>query len=84
MKKNKLILKSLRQDNGILPCSIGSLRILSSDCVNSKWRVSWLSKHDDSCQCGFKCKVRIEISRNGHKPYIYIVDKSELYKLIGK
>lgn len=80
-KKLSLIKKALISD-GILPYDKGTLRILSGDCVNSKWIASWLSKGYNACQCGFKCKVRIEISQNGHHAYRYIVDKNELYKLI--
>ena len=82
MDSKKTIIRKALQGNGVLPCVSGSLRILSGDCVNSKWRAAWLAKGDNGCQCGFKCKVRVEISRNGHNPYQYVVDKSELYRLM--
>ena len=78
---NEAIQQQETQGNGVLPCVSGSLRILSGNCVYSKWRAEWLTK-GEGCQCGFKCKVRVEISRNGHNPYQYIVDKSELYRLM--
>ena len=60
----------------------GSLRLVSRNCVNSTWTASWLQKKGlDHCQCGFECKVRVQIERNGHAPYTYIVTKKEYNKL---
>ena len=60
----------------------GSLRLVSRNCVNSTWTASWLQKKElDSCQCGFECKVRVQIERNGHPPYTYIVTKKEYNRL---
>lgn len=56
--------------------------LVSDKCVNSLWTASWLQKKGlDSCQCGFECKVRVQIERNGHTPYTYIVNKKEYNKL---
>ena len=64
------------------PLVSGSLRLVSRNCVNSTWTVSWLQKKGlDHCQCGFECKVRVQIERNGHAPYTYIVTKKEYNKL---
>lgn len=60
----------------------GSLQLVSRNCVNSTWTASWLQKKGlDHCQCGFECKVRVKIERNGHAPYTYIVTKKEYNKL---
>lgn len=60
----------------------GSLRLVSRNCVNSLWTASWLqNKGLDHCQCGFECKVRVQVERNGHPPYTYIVTKKEYNKL---
>jgi hypothetical protein len=57
--------------------------LISSNCVNSKWVAFWLKKKgQEHCQCGFECKVRVEIERNGHLPYTYVVTKKEYTKLI--
>jgi hypothetical protein len=62
----------------------GKFKLLNNKCVNSNWIANWLaSPKQESCQCGFKCKVSISIERNGHAPYNYIVDKSE-YKKVQK
>ena len=59
--------------------------ILNSNCVNSFWPPYWIDpKNEDHCQCGFKCKIKIEISRNGHDPHEYIIDGSEFKRLIKK
>ena len=81
MDNKKTIIRKALQGNGVLPCVSGSLRILSGGCVNSKWTAEWLT-NGEGCQCGFKCKVRVEISRNGHNSYQYVVDKSEMYRLM--
>ena len=60
----------------------GSLRLVSRNCVNSTWTASWLQKKGlDHCQCGFECKVRVQIERNGHPPYTYIVTNKEYNRL---
>lgn len=79
---NKKILKALNTGN-YLSIKDGYLKILSSQCVNSKWKADWMIKSNgEACQCGFKCKIRIQLSVNGHSPYTYIVDEKELYNLI--
>lgn len=59
-----------------------TFRLVSRNCVNSTWTASWLQKKGlDHCQCGFECKVRVQVERNGHAPYTYIVTKKEYNKL---
>lgn len=60
----------------------GSLRLVSRNCVNSALTASWLQNEGlDHCQCGFECKVRVQIERNGHSPHTYIVTKNEYNQL---
>jgi len=62
-----------------------SLRIVSDNCVNSKWVADWLATKDqEHCQCMVGCKIKVEFSQNGHKPYPYIVDELEYQKLVDK
>lgn len=82
MASNKTIIRKALQSKKALPCAGGSFRILSGNCVNSKWTAEWLAKGDSACQCPFKCKVRVETTRNGHSPNEFVVDKSELYRLM--
>jgi hypothetical protein len=70
------------KNQNLKPVLNNSFRIVSRNCVNSKWTASFLQKKGlDSCQCGFECKIRVEIRRNGHKPYEYIITKKEYNKL---
>lgn len=57
------------------------ITIIDKQCVNSKFGASWL---DGGCECGFKCKVKVEVERNGHNPYIYILDEKEYKTLLNK
>jgi len=53
-------------------------------CVNSYWVATWIAKKgEEDCDCGFKCKIRVLISRNNDYKYEYVVDKSEMYKLLN-
>jgi hypothetical protein len=64
------------------PIVSDSFRLVSRNCVNSNWTASWLQRKGlDCCQCGFECKVRVEIERNGQPPHVFIVTKSEYNKL---
>jgi hypothetical protein len=59
-----------------------SFSLVNSNCVNSNWTASWLQKKGlDSCQCGFECKVKVNIRRNGHSERTFIVTKKEFLKL---
>ena len=59
------------------------MKLVSTNCVNSTWSANWLNKKGlDSCQCGFECKVRVQIEANGHPPYTYIVTQKEYKKLL--
>lgn len=56
----------------------GSLRINSTNCVNSKWVAFWLAKpKQETCQCGFECKIKVS-----YRNYDYVLTKKELIKLI--
>lgn len=56
----------------------GSLRINSTNCVNSKWVAFWLAKpKQEHCQCGFECKVKVN-----YRNYDYVLTKKELINLI--
>ena len=80
--KKTRIRKALLTDGVVSTVNVRTIRILSGDCINSKWLAAWLANGEEYCQCGFKCKVWIEIKHGRQKPYKYVVDKSELYKLI--
>ena len=62
-----------------------SLRIVSDKCVNSNWVADWVAMEgQEHCQCIVGCKIKVEFSQNGHKPYPYIVDQLEYQKLVDK
>jgi hypothetical protein len=62
-----------------------SLRIVSEKCVNSNWVADWAAMEgQEHCQCIVGCKIKVEFSQNGHKPYPYIVDQLEYQKLVDK
>lgn len=64
---------------------ITKIKLLSEKCVNSNWKARWLAnENEEFCQCGFKCKVRVQIEQNGHQPYTYIVTKKEYNNLLKK
>lgn len=53
-------------------------KMISSQCVNSKWIAKFLAKKkQECCQCLFGCKIRIKY-KNG---YEYIISEAEYYKL---
>ena len=57
---------------------IGSLRINSTTCVNSRWVAFWLAKpKQECCECGFECKIKVN-----YRNYDYVLTKKELIKLI--
>lgn len=63
----------------------GKITIVSDTCVNSHWVASWLAKPEQEyCQCGFNCKIKVNIERNGHKPYEYIVTEKEYNEILNK
>lgn len=63
----------------------GTLRLLSRNCVNSNWPAYWLKKGQlDYCQCGFDCKVKVSLQRNGNEKHTYVVTESEYKKLIAE
>lgn len=58
--------------------TIGSFRINSTNCVNSKWVAFWLAKpKQEYCECGFECKIKVS-----RRNYDYVITKKELIKLI--
>ena len=59
---NKLsIIKKALNSNGVLPCVSGELYIATGTCCNSSWIAPWLAKRNqESCQCGFECKVKVK------------------------
>jgi hypothetical protein len=61
----------------------GEAEIISTSCVNSKYKARFLAdENDDYCQCGFgECKVRVAISYNGHSPYTYTLTEKEIKSL---
>lgn len=61
----------------------GEAKIKSKKCVNSNWTARFLAgDNEEYCQCGFgDCKIRVEITYNGHPPYTYILTETELYNL---
>jgi len=60
----------------------GTFKLISKNCVNSLWPAYWFRKEGlETCQCGFECKVKVSIEKNGHKPYTYIVTKKEYNRL---
>lgn len=61
------------------------VELTSKNCVNSNWIAKWLAdKNQESCQCGFTCKVRVSIIQNGHPSYFYVVTEKEYKNLIFK
>jgi len=64
--------------------NIESARIVSRNCVNSKWIARFLAREDqECCQCSFgDCKVAVEIASNGHKPYKYILTEDEIRRCV--
>ncbi len=55
-----------------------SLRIISKNCVQCTWTVSWLNKKGlDSCKCKSGGKILIEIKRNGLEPQTVNVNRKE-------
>ena len=53
-------------------------KVVSTNCVNSKWIADWLATEDEEhCQCGYKCKVKVDVAKNGHPPYTFVVDIHE-------
>ena len=58
----------------------GSLRINSTNCINSKWVAFWLAKpKQEHCECGFECKIKVN-----YRNYDYVLTKKELIKLINE
>ena len=81
MKKNR-IQAAIDSFDGVIPIKGGKLHIYSLLCVNSRDIASWLVKeNEEHCECGY-CKVRVDIERNGHGRYTYILTKDEVYNLI--
>ena len=81
MKKNK-IQAAINSSDGVIPIKGGKTHIYSLLCVNSRQIASWLAKkNEEHCECGY-CKVRVDIKRNGHTWYTYILTKDEVYNLI--
>jgi len=52
------------------------VKILSKNCVNSKWTAHFVGFKGEFCQCGFLCKIRIK-----YKNYEYIVTEDELNEI---
>jgi len=58
------------------------IKLLSKNCVNSQWPARGLNPNKESCQCSYgKCKVRVSVEANGHKPYIYVLTAQEYLSL---
>lgn len=57
--------------------------VLSRNCVNSNHIAKFLKvgKNEEHCECGFKCKIKVSIEINGHKPYTYVLTKKEYKKV---
>ena len=58
-----------------------TVKLLSSSCVNSRWRACGLHDKGEHCECGYECKVRVSVERNGHAPYEYILTVKEYKRL---
>lgn len=58
------------------------IKVLSNNCVNSNWSAGWKGDVGERCQCGYKCKKSVSVKRNGHTPYIYIIDEQEYDSLV--
>lgn len=57
----------------------GPIQIKSLNCVNSKWPARWVAGEQESCQCGFKCKLSII-----YRGHTFVVTKKELGELYIK
>lgn len=58
------------------------IKILGEICVNSKWKASWLADNNiEYCQCGFECKIKVNVTRNGNS-HNYILTEKEYISLI--
>ena len=54
-----------------------TFKILNKNCVNSNWIARWLAvKHQEHCECGFDCKIKVNVKRNGHS-WDYVITKRE-------
>ena len=51
-------------------------------CVNSGWTANWKRFLNETCQCGFKCKIKVSIERNGHPASVYVLDEKEYHELL--
>jgi len=83
LSKEKKVQPTSKSGNAAKPIVSGSLRVKSTNCVNSKWIAYWLANpKQECCQCGFECKIRVYVGHNGHEPYEYIVTEKEYNKLL--
>ena len=58
------------------------IKIISKQCVNSKWAANWTIFDGEKCQCMVSCKIRVSVAKNGHDPYTFIVTESEYLELL--
>jgi len=58
-------------------------KIVSENCVNSRWKARFLASNDEECcQCSVgACKVRVSVEQNGHAPYTYVLTEQELQQI---
>ncbi len=57
-----------------------TVRIITKQCVNSKWIADWLAEKDqECCQCIVECKIRVY-----YRGREIIVTKKEYKMLISK
>jgi len=55
-------------------------KIVSKNCVNSKWIARFLAKENqECCQCNFGCKIKVRNDR-----YEYIISEAEYWELKAK
>jgi len=73
----------MKQDTEKIIIENGFAQIKSKKCVNSNWTASFLAgDNEEYCQCSVgECKVRVDVARNGHDPYTYILTEKELNSL---
>lgn len=57
-------------------------KLVSSDCVNSKWTAKFLAKkNQEYCECPFDCFVKVKHIKSN---YDFIISKADYYELKSK